>query len=204
MPDISHLVIAKFEIDTFKTIDYFLRGVHLIRTHDLQRFFVLGAIEDHIVRRHLMRHRNREHRVGELPPIAHNGIVAFSLPVESEILVKGLGRCVRHVLHIIRSDSYQYLQRRVDITILSFIDVLMHLIQCLIYIASITLLLNLNDRQAVDKQCCVEAPVLLPCYFCWTLDLVHYLVNRIACANLALIEYREKHMATVIEIDLNL
>ena len=58
-----------------------------------------------------MGHGNGEHRISELPPIAHNSIVAFALPIESEILVKGLCRRIRHVLHIVWSDGDQYLQR---------------------------------------------------------------------------------------------
>ena len=80
----------------------------------------------------------------------------------------------------------------------------MHLVQSFVYVVGIALLLNLNDGQTVDKQRRVESSVLLPRYFCRALNLVNYLVNRIAGANLTLIKHGEKHMATVIEIDLDL
>ena len=36
VPDVTHFIVTEFEIDALKAINDFLRGIHLVRTHDLQ------------------------------------------------------------------------------------------------------------------------------------------------------------------------
>ena len=68
----------------------------------------------------------------------------------------------------------------------------------------IALLLDLNYRQAVDQKRRVEAAILLTCDFRRTINLVHYLIDRIPRSNLFLVENGQKHMASVIQVDLDL
>ena len=87
---------------------------------------------------------------------------------------------------------------------MALIDILVHLVERLVDIMRIAFLFNLNYRQTVDQEGGIEATVLLSRYFCRTVDLAHYLIDRIPRSYLLLIENSQKRMTTVVQIDLDL
>ena len=150
-----------------------------------------------------MCHRDAQHGIGKGFPVAHNGVVAV-LPIEGEVFVEFVGSGVGHVFDIVGRNGHQDLQGGKDVAILVFVDVLVHLVECLVHIAGVALLFNLNHRQPVNQQGSVENSILLADDLGRAADLVDHLINRVARADLLLVEHGQKHMATIIQINFNL
>ena len=203
VPNIAHFVAAEFKVNLFQTADDVLGGIHLIRTHHFERLLVFGAIQNHVISGHLVCHRDAQHGIGKGFPVAHNGVVAV-LPIEGEVFVEFVGSGVSHVLDVVGRDGHQDLQGGKDVAILVFIDVLVHLVECLVHIAGVALLFNLNHRQPVNQQGGVENAVLLTNDFGRAADLVDHLINSVTRADLLLVEHGKKHMAAIVQIDFNL
>ena len=128
MPNIADFLRIKSELLPSDFVNNANGGIDLIWTHNLDHFPIFSAIEDNIISRHLVCHRNRQHKIGKLAPITNWPIIRLSLPTKGKIKVKHIICCVGHVPNIMRRHGDQYLERTKDIRVLSFMDILMHLI----------------------------------------------------------------------------
>ncbi|KXU15659.1 hypothetical protein SORDD17_00959 [Streptococcus oralis] len=200
MPDIADFRAGKLKVRLLDFFDDPLCGIDLIGAHDLEHLLIFGPIQDHVVGGHLMSHGDRQHAICKLLPIPHQSVIGLPLPVKGKVCIEAFAGGIGHVLDIRWSQTDQDLHRREDVTILVFVDILVHLIESSSDIYRIFFLFNLDNRKSIDEKSRIKNPIFLPSNHRRTVDLIDNLIDRIASPDLTLIKNGQKDMATIIHI----
>lgn len=193
MPHIPNLKRVSAKHMRTQLLNHPTSGTHLIRAHDHQLLTITGTIKNHILRRYVMRHRNGQHLVTERTPLPHHTVIGLILPMERKISIETLRIRIRHIPRIMRRHTNQNLRGRINITEQTLTNILTNLIQPFEGIMPISLLLNMNNRKAINEQRRIKTTIRITSLHMLTPNLIHNLIRSVASTNLILLEHRQNH-----------